>query len=324
MEEMHELTPAEKWERATLADNFIFCKVMTANPDLCKELLELLLNIKIERIEIPVAERSFKVDYDSKGIRFDVYVKDGTGRCFDIEIQTTNRTNLAKRARYYQGLMDVDSLVSGADYSELNESYVIFLCMEDAFGNGLPVYDFHQVCKQDSEVLLNDGTHKVFFNASKYDKMPTESLREFFKFLNGLNAASDFTDQLEQKVRYAKTNAQWRHRIMTWEQEMRIQVKEKSEQLAKTIAKEMVEDRVNAMRADIEKEAKEMAKDLANEMVEDRVNAMRKDIEKEAKEMAVEKVEETAKKLLAEKIAPEVVAKCTGLSLEQVKKLANG
>lgn len=324
MKEMHELTPAEKWERATLADNFIFCKVMTANPDLCKELLELLLNIKIERIEIPVAERSFKVDYDSKGIRFDVYVKDGTGRCFDIEIQTTNRTNLAKRARYYQGLMDVDSLVSGADYSELNESYVIFLCMEDAFGNGLPVYDFHQVCKQDSEVLLNDGTHKVFFNASKYDKMPTESLREFFKFLNGLNAASDFTDQLEQKVRYAKTNAQWRHRFMTWEQEMRIQVKEKSEQLAKTIAKEMVEDRVNAMRADIEKEAKEMAKDLANEMVEDRVNAMRKDIEKEAKEMAVEKVEETAKKLLAEKIAPEVVAKCTGLSLEQVKKLANG
>ena len=301
MEEMHELTPAEKWERATLADNFIFCKVMTANPDLCKELLELLLNIKIERIEIPVAERSFKVDYDSKGIRFDVYVKDGTGRCFDIEIQTTNRTNLAKRARYYQGLMDVDSLVSGADYSELNESYVIFLCMEDAFGNGLPVYDFHQVCKQDSEVLLNDGTHKVFFNASKYDKMPTESLREFFKFLNGLNAASDFTDQLEQKVRYAKTNAQWRHRFMTWEQEMRIQVKEKSEQLAK-----------------------EMAKDLANEMVEDRVNAMRKEIEKEAKEMAAEKVEETAKKLLAEKIAPEVVAKCTGLSLEQVKKLANG
>lgn len=320
MEEMHELTPAEKWERATLADNFIFCKVMTANPDLCKELLELLLNIKIERIEIPVAERSFKVDYDSKGIRFDVYVKDGTGRCFDIEIQTTNRTNLAKRARYYQGLMDVDSLVSGADYSELNESYVIFLCMEDAFGNGLPVYDFHQVCKQDSEVLLNDGTHKVFFNASKYDKMPTESLREFFKFLNGLNAASNFTDQLEQKVRYAKTNAQWRHRFMTWEQEMRIQVKEKSEQLAKEMAKdlanEMVEDRVNAMRKDIEKEAKEMA--------EDRVNAMRADIEKEAKEMAVEKVEETAKKLLAEKIAPEVVAKCTGLSLEQVKKLANG
>lgn len=324
MNKMHELTPAEKWEQATLADNFIFCKVMTANPDLCKELLELLLNIKIERIEIPVAEKSFKVDYDSKGIRFDVYVKDGTGRCFDIEIQTTNRTNLAKRARYYQGLMDVDSLVSGADYSELNESYVIFLCMEDAFGNGLPVYDFQQVCKQDSEVLLNDGTHKVFFNASKYDKMPTKSLREFFKFLNGLNAASDFTDQLEQKVRYAKANAQWRHKFMTWEQEMRIQVKEKSEQLAKIIAKEMVEDRVNAMRADIEKEAKEMAKSMATEIAEKMVKEKRAAIVKEiAEEQTAEKARETARKLLAEKVAPEVVARCTGLSLEQVKKLAS-
>ena len=261
-----------------------------------KHLIEILLNLKIDRIEKPAAEKSLKTDFISHGIRFDVYVKDGNGRSFDIEIQTTHSTSLAKRARYYQGLMDVDSLVSGADYSELNESYVIFLCMEDAFGSGLPVYDFHQVCKQNSDILFNDGTHKVFFNASKYDKMPTKGLREFFKFLNGLNAASDFTDQLEQKVRYAKTNAQWRHRFMTWEQEMRIQVKEKSEALAKIIAKEMVEDRVNAMRADIEKEAKEMA---------------------------AEKVEETAKKLLAEKIAPEVVARCTGLSLEQVKKLAS-
>ena len=31
---------------------------------------------------------------------------------------------------------------------------------------------------------------------------------------------------------------------MTWEQEMRIQVKEKSEQLAKTIAKEMAAEKV--------------------------------------------------------------------------------
>ncbi len=28
MTHKNDLTPAEKWERATLADNFIFCKVM--------------------------------------------------------------------------------------------------------------------------------------------------------------------------------------------------------------------------------------------------------------------------------------------------------
>ena len=113
-----ELTPLEKWERLTFADNFIFCKVLEDNPDVCKELLELLLDIKIERIEQPVSERYFKTDFDSRGIRFDVYVKDENGRSFDIEIQTSHNTNFAKRARYYQGLIDVDNLQSGEDYNK--------------------------------------------------------------------------------------------------------------------------------------------------------------------------------------------------------------
>lgn len=46
------LTLAEKWEKLTFSDNYIFCKVMELNHDVCKEMLELLLNIEIERIEI--------------------------------------------------------------------------------------------------------------------------------------------------------------------------------------------------------------------------------------------------------------------------------
>ena len=45
-----ELTPAEKWERATLANNFIFYKVMHNNPDICKKLIEILLERKIDHI----------------------------------------------------------------------------------------------------------------------------------------------------------------------------------------------------------------------------------------------------------------------------------
>ena len=121
-----ELTPLEKWNSLTLANNFIFCKVLEENPDVCKELLEMLLDIKIDRIEQPKSEQTFKTDFDSRGIRLDVYVKDGTGRCFDIEIQTSSYMQLAKRARYYQGLMDVDSIQFGQEYSALKDSYVIF------------------------------------------------------------------------------------------------------------------------------------------------------------------------------------------------------
>ncbi len=196
MTHKNDLTPAEKWERATLADNFIFCKVMTANPDLCKELLEMLLGIEIERIEQPLSEYSLKTDYGSKGIRFDVYVKDGTGRCFDIEVQTTNRKNLARRARYYQSLMDLDMLATGADYGALKDGYVIFLCLDDPFGQGLPVYTFSNTCKEDRTVSLGDGAHKIFYNAAKHAIMPSETLRSFFRFLAGADDGTALSGRL--------------------------------------------------------------------------------------------------------------------------------
>ena len=52
MKDENELTPEKKWEQATIANNFIFYKVMRNNPDVCKELLEILLEIKIDHIDM--------------------------------------------------------------------------------------------------------------------------------------------------------------------------------------------------------------------------------------------------------------------------------
>ena len=265
MQNQNELTPAQKWERLTFADNYIFCKVMEMNPDICKEMIELLLNIKIDRIEMPKAERTIKTDYDSRGIRLDVYVKDGTGRCFDIEIQTSveKELSLAKRTRYYQGLMDVDSVFAGTKYKDLNETYVIFLCLGDAFGFNLPVYTFENTCTENPEIKMNDGTHKIFFNAKKYDTMKSEELKSFFKYLCGKEPSSDFSEKISAIVERLKMNARWRHEFMTWLDEIEFQA------------------------------------DLA------------------AEKRAVE----TAQKLLEENISPEIIAKCTSLSLEKVLEL---
>ena len=282
-----ELTPLEKWNSLTLADNFIFCKVLEENPDVCKELLEMLLDIKIGRIERPKSEQAFKTDFDSRGIRLDVYVKDGTGRCFDIEIQTSGYQGLAKRARYYQGLMDVDSIQFGQEYSALKDSYVIFLCLGDAFGRRLPVYTFRYRAEEDKNILMNDGTVNIFFNAAMYDKMRSEGLRSFFKYLCGKTAKDDFTDRLSALVERVKMNAQWRHRYMTIEQEIKLQARN----LARDMAKDMAQD---------------IAKDMARNMANDIAN---------------EKTLETAKKMLENNIPAEIIAKCTGLELSQVDKI---
>ena len=304
----HELTPAQKWERLTLADNFIFCKVLEDNPEVCKHLIEILLNLKIDRIEKPAAEKSLKTDFISHGIRFDVYVKDGNGRSFDIEIQTTHSTSLAKRARYYQGLMDVDNVQHGTGYDVLNESYVVFLCMGDAFGKGFPVYTFRYRADEDNDFLMDDGTVNVFFNAKKYDTMKSEELRAFFKYLCGKEPSSGFTDRLSALVERVKTNAQWRHRFMTWEQEMAIQSNEKAKELAQDMAQEIAQDM-----------AQEIAQDMAQELAQDMAQEIAQDM---AQDMTNQKVIETAQKMLKEKIGtPEQISIVTSIPLEKILEL---
>lgn len=220
------LTPAEKWEQLTFADDFVFCRILEKNPDVTKELLELLLDIKIERIEKPAAQKDCKTDYLSRGARFDVYVKDGTGRCFDIEIQTANFSDLAKRARYYQGIMDLDNLQPGEDYKELKDSYVIFLCLNDPIGNELPVYTFRYRADEDNSILMNDGTVNIFFNAEKYDKMKTENLQAFFSFLCRHKTDSELTGKLATLVEGMKRSPQERKNYMMVEELMQIRRKE--------------------------------------------------------------------------------------------------
>ena len=164
----------------------------------------------IDRVELSSAQKDCKTDYLSKGARFDVYVKDGTGRCFDIEIQTSHLKDLPKRARYYQGVMDVDNLMAGDDYKNLKDSYVIFLCMGDPFGLGLPVYTIRNRIDEVPSELIDDGRLSVFYNAKLYAKMKSQKLQAFFGYLSRQKSDSDLTDRLIELVERLKISPQER------------------------------------------------------------------------------------------------------------------
>lgn len=52
--------------------------------------------------------------------------------------------------------------------------------------------------------------------------MPSEEEKDFFKFLSGGSADSEFTKDLYLLVTSARHNAQWRQQFMTWEQEVQL------------------------------------------------------------------------------------------------------
>ena len=207
----------EKWEKATLANNFIFYKVMRHHPDALQHLIELLLNIKVKALEF-VNEETIDIDAGAKGIRLDIYAYD-SDRVFDVELQLSKAKDLPKRARYYQGVMDVDSLKPGQKYSVLKESHVIFICFTDVFKNNLPISNFRYICDEDGTTEFGDCSYKHFFNAIKCAKLETldEKARAFFKFLCGEAATDSFTSKLSAYVTDAKKNTQWRQQFMWME-----------------------------------------------------------------------------------------------------------
>ena len=214
------LTPQEKWERATIANNFIFYKVMRNNPDVCKELLEILLEFKIERIEMS-QEEVVDIDFASKGIRMDVYARDADGlKAYNIEIQTTDTGELPERARYYQGVMDVDLLKSGQQYKELKTTYIIFICLDDVFKKGLAKYTFENLCLEDGKTKLNDRTQKVFYICKNYDKLLDARQKAFLRMVTQNSSSDDFTQRVGGLVENAKRNTQWRQQFMEWDREM--------------------------------------------------------------------------------------------------------
>ena len=208
----------QKWKKVTLANNFIFYKVMRNHPDACKHLLEILLNIKIKRMKIST-EETLEIDNDAKGIRLDVYVNE-TKRMHDIELQVINTQELPKRSRYYAALMDCDTLKHGEKYSKLKDSHVIFICLEDVFDNELPINTFENICLEDGVTKLNDRAYKHFFIAPRCAKiLKDKELKAFFEFLISNKAASNYTSTLDSYVKDAKRNMQWRMQYMTWERQ---------------------------------------------------------------------------------------------------------
>lgn len=203
------------WEDLSISNDFLFGKVMQ-DAELCKELLQRILpDLDIDHVEYPELQKTIKEDFDAKGVRLDAYVNDGKGTVYDIEMQAVTSKYLPKRTRYYQSMIDLQLVDKGQDYDTLNNSYIIFICLSDLFGKNRYMYTFENVCKEDSEVILNDGAKKVFLNADGKNGTVSEELKVFLDYVAGRPSEDIFVKKLKRAVEKAKKNREWRHEYMT-------------------------------------------------------------------------------------------------------------
>lgn len=166
------------------------------NPENCKEFLERALEIEIDRVDVS-REKSMVYHPDYKGIRLDVYAKDENNTCYNVEMQMTKKPALGRRSRYYQSQMDMDILLSGREYAELPDSYVIFICDFDPFGERKYRYTFQMQCKESNQTPLEDGRRIVFLSTCGENE--DEISKELLAFLKFVKADLKESREMEER-----------------------------------------------------------------------------------------------------------------------------
>ena len=207
----------------TIKDNFMFGAVMMDENN-CRGLLERVLEIPIDRVEVS-REKSIVYHPEYKGVRLDVYAKDKCQSHYNVEMQVKRKEALGKRSRYYQSQMDMELLLSGEDYSEIPNTYVIFICDFDPFGEEKYRYVFEMQCKESKQTNLEDGRTILFLNThGKNESEVPKELVTFLRYVKADLAESEeafddpYVEQLQKFIRKVKRSREMEERFMIFEE----------------------------------------------------------------------------------------------------------
>ncbi|MDY4668887.1 MAG: Rpn family recombination-promoting nuclease/putative transposase [Oliverpabstia sp.] len=207
----------------TIKDNFLFGAVMRVEEN-CKGFLEMVLGFPIARVVVS-KEKSIIYHPEYKGVRLDIYAEDDNHTHYNVEMQVRKKKSLGKRSRYYHSQMVMEYLESGEEYETIPDTFVIFVCDFDPFGQGLYCYTFRNECQEDRKVKLEDGSSTIFLNTQgRNESEVPEGLVRFLKFVTAdlEESEGDFQDELVRKfqetIRRIKTDRQMGERYMIFEE----------------------------------------------------------------------------------------------------------
>ena len=111
------------------------------------------------------------------------------------------------------GMIDLNMLHPGEDYSQLKDAYVIMIMPFDLFGEGKYKYTFHMSCDEIPGLKLHDGATRIFLNTRGTDAEGVSEdliqLLRYFEQTTGENAAGSHSrkiEKLQKRVEEIKQN----------------------------------------------------------------------------------------------------------------------
>ena len=224
-----QLNNGRSFDDVGITDNIMFSTVFQENSELCRNLLESILGFEIEKLTYLEREKAVNTTTDNRGVRLDILAR-GTGKLYNVEMQNRRVDDIPRRSRFYQAELGTMLLGRGEHYSEIPDSFEIFICRFDLFDEGQYVYRFKMLDLRNHKEL-GDGTERIFVNTAGTEGNITPELREFIDYINDPKVAirldnGNWIKQVDDKVRLKRSNGEWRHDYMMFESMMQDKYRE--------------------------------------------------------------------------------------------------
>ncbi len=99
--------------------------------------------------------------------------------------------------------IDRTALEKGTYYSELAESYVIFVCSFDYYQKGLAVYERESHIKGLPDVPFDDGSHALILNSNYTEGNANHAILEFLTYIRDNDFTELFASPLMKEIQKA-------------------------------------------------------------------------------------------------------------------------
>lgn len=179
----------------TLMSDTLFNAVMNDN----KKCMEYILRIIMDKADLQVQRMEVQHTVPnpfSRGVRYDVFATDNQGNEYDVEVQQADSGAVPERGRYNSSMMDYMHLDKNQNWTNLPNTYVIFITESDVLGGDLPIYHIDRCIRELNSVPYGDRSQIIYVNGA-YEvkegekKTTLMSLIEDFRCDNADNMKSE-------------------------------------------------------------------------------------------------------------------------------------
>lgn len=158
---------------------------------------------------------------ESKAIITDILAEDDKGRIYDIEMQIALPTELGKRMRYYQDVLDIAYTPKGTNYKDMVDTYIIFIFTEDPFDLGYKKYTSKGIAfNEDEDLFLKNGAHLVMLNPKGSKGEVTPELQQFFDLEQGILGQEDYAKDLQDSMVTFTQSPERMKQLMTFQDKL--------------------------------------------------------------------------------------------------------